>query len=164
MTAVYLLLGSNLGERLPNLQAAINEIKAQTGEVTQLSSVYETEPWGVSEQPAFLNQVACILTDKAPEALLNQLIAIEKKLGRERKGKWTERTIDIDILYYGSEILVKNDLKIPHKELHNRRFTLIPLNEIAPDFKHPVLNLSTAKLLDYCADKLEVKKYGEFKV
>ena len=158
MASVYILLGSNLGDRLANLQAAVTEIKTQAGVVQKLSSIYETEPWGVKEQPAYLNQVLCIGTDKPAEVLMNVLLEIEKKLGRERKGKWTERTIDIDILYYGDEILVTNNLRIPHKELHNRRFTLVPLNEIAPDFKHPVLNLSTTKLLEYCLDKLEVKK------
>ena len=161
MTPVYLLLGSNLGDRLENLQAAVSEIKAQAGELQKLSSVYETEPWGVKDQPVYLNQVLCIHTDKPAEVLINLLLDIEKKLGRERKGKWTERTIDIDILYYGNKILVTNNLKIPHKELHNRRFTLAPLNEIAPDFKHPVLNLTTTKLLEYCPDKLEAKPYKQ---
>ena len=159
MTCVYLLLGSNLGDRLQNLQAATEQLKSHVGEIVKLSSVYETEPWGVSGQPAYLNQVLCVLTDKSPKVLIACLLDIEKKLGRERKSKWAERTIDIDILYYGDEILVTKELQIPHKELHKRRFTLVPLNEIAPDFKHPVLNLTTAKLLEYCPDKLEVKKY-----
>jgi 2-amino-4-hydroxy-6-hydroxymethyldihydropteridine diphosphokinase len=144
---------------LQNLQDALQELKAIVGEVVKLSAVYETEPWGVSDQPAYLNQVLCIVTDKAPTALMDCLLDIEKNLGRERKGKWAERTIDIDILYYGDEIVVTKELKIPHKELHKRRFTLVPLNEIAPDFKHPALNLTTTKLLEYCPDKLEVKKY-----
>ena len=159
LTPVYLLLGSNLGNRLKNLQTAVTEIKAQAGKLQKESAVYETAPWGVQDQPAFLNQVLCISTDKSPEVLMNCLLQIEKKLGRQRKDKWTERTIDLDILYYGSEIVVKKDLKIPHKELHNRQFTLVPLNEIAPDFRHPIFNLSTSNLLEQCGDKLEVHKF-----
>jgi 2-amino-4-hydroxy-6-hydroxymethyldihydropteridine diphosphokinase len=155
LNKVYLLLGSNLGDRLDTLVKA-QKYLSEHGEILSISSVYETKPWGKSNQPNFLNQVLLIETNMSAEELLKKILGIEILLGRVREQKWAERTIDIDILYFNNEIIVTESLKIPHPEIHNRKFTLVPLNEISPDFLHPVFNLSTRQMLERCNDTLEV--------
>ena len=127
-------------------------------EVEQTSSIYETAAWGKTDQQNFLNQVIEISTNLSSTALLERILAIEKQIGRIRKEMWGERIIDIDILYYANEVIKSQRLVIPHPYLHERRFTLEPLHEIAPNFVHPVFNKTTSSLLNECKDRLEVKK------
>lgn len=155
---IYLSIGGNLGDRQLNLRLAIGQISACIGTVITVSSIYETAPWGNSNQPHFLNQVIHIQSDMDAESVLNLCLDIEKQLGRTRQEKWGERLIDIDILYIGNLVISTDSTKIPHPHLHKRRFTLVPLNEIASNFTHPVLNETNEKLLEKCEDKLEVLK------
>jgi len=159
MINVYLLLGSNLGNRLSYLQQAADYINQQTGRVVQSSYVYETQSWGNTTVPDYLNQVLHLQTELLPHDLLAQLLQIELKLGRERTEKWGSRTVDIDILFYGEQVINDVDLVVPHPQLHNRRFTLEPLAEIAPDFVHPVLKKTISLLKIELSDNLQVKKY-----
>ncbi|MDB5272371.1 MAG: folK [Chitinophagaceae bacterium] len=158
MTEVLLLLGSNLEDPASQLTAAILQLQAKAGTVSKLSLVYWSAPWGKTDQPAFLNQVVWLSTSYAADELLAILLSIEQEMGRERVEKWGSRIIDIDILYYGQDIVTRPTLKIPHPEIANRRFVLVPLSEITPEFVHPVLNVSNAVLLERCEDELEVKK------
>jgi len=157
---VYLLLGSNLGDRLQVMQTARELIQKEIGEIHAISSVYETAPWGVLDQPAFLNQVVKIQTELEPEEVLRIILEIEHELGRVRYERWGARVIDIDILYFRNLILNSARLTIPHPRLHERRFTLAPLAEIAPDYVHPVLNRSSLQLLASCPDDSEVKIFS----
>ncbi len=152
MDKVFLLLGSNLGDRKLVLKEASALITQQVGLITQTSSCYETAPWGVLEQPVFLNQVLAVETMLTPEKVLTAILAIEKALGRVRFERWGARTIDIDILYYNNMVVQQNQLTIPHPSMHQRRFTLVPLHEIAPDFIHPILHKSNHQLLSECTD------------
>jgi len=159
MIHVYLLLGSNLGNRLKYLQQAAQFISEQTGLIVLQSVVYETQSWGNTQVPNYLNQVILLQTDLLPHVLLHKLLLIELLLGRERLEKWGARTIDIDILFYGNEIINDADLVVPHPQLHNRRFTLEPLAEIAPALVHPVFNKTINVLKTELHDELEVKEY-----
>jgi len=152
---VFLLLGSNMGDKRQQLATAVEKIGSSNSIIKQ-SCVYETAAWGNTDQPSFYNQVIQIRTDYEPDILLQLLLQIELQMGRERDEKWGERIIDIDILYYDDQIVNTNTLTIPHPEIPNRRFTLVPLVEIAGGFVHPKLNLSQDKLLSVCQDKLEV--------
>jgi len=158
MINVYLLLGSNLGNRELFLEQAAVHINAEAGEVVQRSGVYETQSWGKTDEPDYLNQVLLINTTLGAKDLLNKLLNIELLLGRERQQKWGSRTVDIDILFYNNEIINEPGLTIPHPELHKRRFTLEPLDEIAPGLMHPVLKRTVKTLKSELQDKLEVKK------
>ena len=155
----FLLLGSNLGERAQVLKNAADIIDKKIGEVKIYSSIYETLAWGNEEQPAFLNQVIIVETSLKPEDLLITINDIEKELGRVRHKKWGERLIDIDILYFDESVISTENLTIPHPEISNRRFTLIPLIEIAANFVHPVNGKTQKELLVDCRDDLEVIKY-----
>jgi len=159
-TRVYLLLGSNLGNRLLQINLAKIEIETHCGMISTASKIYETAPWGDENQPGFLNQVIEIESGIAPADLLKQLQNIEKTIGREKTHKWGPRIIDIDILFYGELIIHTKDLIIPHPELHKRRFTLVPLAEIAPSFFHPGLNKTVKTLLDECGNTLDVYEYN----
>jgi len=162
---IILLLGSNLGDRLSNLNKAYNKISESTREILVSSSIYETEPWGFQHKNLFLNQVLVVNTDLSPESLLHLLLKIEKELGRKRRQKrFQARIIDIDILFYDDLIISTNKLKIPHPKLHERRFVLEPLNEILPDLIHPVLLKSVARLLKESKDPLLVRKLFEKKL
>lgn len=154
---IYLLLGSNLGDRNDNLQQAIKYIWSFS-EIVKISSVYETAPWGVTDQPAFYNQVLEIKTATDPKSLLNEILKIEQLIGRVRKEKWGARIIDIDILYYGNKMLNQKDLIIPHPGIAERRFTLDPLTEIAPDFIHPINKKTNQEMLELLDDQLSVKR------
>jgi 2-amino-4-hydroxy-6-hydroxymethyldihydropteridine diphosphokinase len=158
MKQAFLLLGTNLGDRYKNLLSAMQYIACDEIEVEQTSSIYETAAWGKTDQQNFLNQVIEISTNLSSTALLEKILAIEKQIGRIRKEMWGERIIDIDILYYANEVIKSQRLVIPHPYLHERRFTLEPLHEIAPNFVHPVFNKTTSSLLNECKDLLEVKK------
>lgn len=156
LAQTYLLLGSNLGDRQRILRRAATMISQQVGPITALSSLYETAPWGVKEQPAFLNQVAEVQTDLAPEEVLRHVLEIEQRLGRVRYERWGARHLDIDILYFDSLVMDTARLTIPHPRLHERRFTLVPLVELMPDYVHPVLGQTTLELLATCPDEGEV--------
>lgn len=160
MKGIYLILGSNLGDKFLVIQKATNMIRKRLGEVEAESFIYETEPWGYSRQPKFLNKVVRVNTHFPPEELLKQLKSIETELGRVRKEKWKERLIDIDILYYGDKVVKTESLQIPHPEIANRRFVLVPMNEIAPEEKHPVIGKTQKELLEECKDPLLVEKLG----
>jgi 2-amino-4-hydroxy-6-hydroxymethyldihydropteridine diphosphokinase len=154
----YILLGSNLGNRSGFLKAAIKAIEKQCGIVLKKSSIYETEPWGVIQQPSYLNQVIEINTLLEPEQLLQVLLAIETQLGRIRTTRFAERTIDIDILFINDSIIESTTLTVPHPAMSQRRFVLLPLHEIAPELIHPITRLSITEMLECCSDTLKVEK------
>ncbi|HEX2258676.1 MAG TPA: 2-amino-4-hydroxy-6-hydroxymethyldihydropteridine diphosphokinase [Actinomycetota bacterium] len=133
---VYIGLGSNLGDRLSNLRTAVEQLSSLMPQIVGVSSVYETEPVG-PEQPDYLNAVVCADTDLAPEALLAAMQQIESKLGRTRMTRWGPRTIDLDLLLYGDQIINSKDLKVPHPEITNRAFVLVPLLELQPGLNLP---------------------------
>ena len=161
-TKVFLLTGSNIEPRMAFLQKAEKMIAEQTGVILHRSAIYESEPWGFQTENNFLNRILEIETSLSAEELLEKLLEIEKILGRERTGtNYSSRTIDIDILYFGNSTIQKQSLEVPHPRLHLRRFTLLPLVEIAPDFKHPVLKKTNRELLEMLNDNLEVWKYQE---
>ncbi|GAB4021005.1 2-amino-4-hydroxy-6-hydroxymethyldihydropteridine diphosphokinase [Spirosoma koreense] len=149
---VFLLLGANLGDRFATLRRAAELIAARVGQVVQPSKLYETAPWGVTNQPAYLNQVIAVDTLLSPESVLLQTQAIEQELGRVRREKWGARLIDIDMLYYDQLIRHTDTLTVPHPHLHERRFTLVPLADVAPGFQHPILGKTTLELLADCED------------
>jgi 2-amino-4-hydroxy-6-hydroxymethyldihydropteridine diphosphokinase len=155
---VFLVLGGNLGDRKSNLEKAVLLIEKRIGTIAQRSSLYETKPWGKTDQPDFLNQVLMIKVAQTPAWILQAALHIEHEMGRARNEKWGARLIDIDLLYVGNQILQTDKLILPHPEIAQRRFVLEPLTEIAPDFIHPVLNKSQRQLLAECADTLKVSK------
>ena len=143
---IYIALGTNLGERLDNLHAAIHFMSPDVRVLTE-SHVYETPPWGYENQPAFLNMVVKAETGLEPEPLLNFLKQLEVELGREQNFRWGPRLIDLDILFYGDLILDTPPLIIPHPRLHERAFVLVPLADVASDLTHPVFQRSVNDLL-----------------
>jgi len=159
MNNVYLLLGSNLGNRQENLEKALQQISRQAGPIVTASSVYETAPWGNENQGSFYNQVIEVHTTLAPHALLVNLLVIESLLGRIRgKEKYGPRLIDIDVLFYNDLVINTPELTLPHPYLHTRRFVLVPLNEIKPDLVHPVFQKTLSQLLAECPDTLNVQR------
>lgn len=160
MHKVFLLLGGNLGDRCSNLQKARELIGQQAGKVVKESSYFETEPWGFHHDQAFLNRVLLIETELDPGILLRTVLSIEQKLGRVRNYHegYRGRTIDIDILFYDHLVMKEKELTIPHPLLQERRFTMEPLAEIAPDFVHPVFGETMEQLLQQCPDSSKVVK------
>ena len=160
MVNVFLGLGANKGDRLKFLTDAVNELEKNPDiKVIKSSSIYETEPWGNKTLSKFLNSVIEIETELKSLELLQELKQVEKEVGRSGNEKWTDREIDIDILFYGSNIVHNPALDIPHSEVQNRRFVLVPLKEIAPEFIHPVLNKSIMELLEITGDDSGVNEY-----
>ena len=155
MKGVYLLLGSNLGDKRNQLSIARDHLKAYFN-LEICSGLYQSEAWGIEDQPSFINQVLKGSCDLPPEVLLERILEIEKIMGRERNVKWGERLIDIDILYFGNQIIDQKSLQIPHPFIHKRRFTLQPIADISPGLVHPQLNRTQAQLLDCCEDPLKV--------
>ena len=158
---VFLLLGSNIHPRTGYLKKAIGLINSSLGKVTLASALYESEPWGFEAPVAFLNQVLCVETAGDPLDVLKKTQEIEQKLGRvsKTKGAYSSRTLDIDMLFYDDEVVQLPELTVPHAQMANRRFTLMPLAEVAPGKIHPVLNKTCRQLLDDCDDDSKVWKF-----
>ncbi len=160
MPDVYLILGGNLGDRNGNLQKASRLISGNIGKIANKSSVYETEPWGFEHRLNFLNQVVKSDTSLKPGEVLEEIIKIEKLCGRKRQSKVYEaRIIDIDILFYNSEVIKSDRLIIPHPKIQERMFVLAPMAELQPDFIHPELKASVSYLKDKCRDTRWVRIY-----
>jgi 2-amino-4-hydroxy-6-hydroxymethyldihydropteridine diphosphokinase len=160
MKVVFLGLGTNLGNRESNLKGAVAKVEEHIGPVLKCSSVYETEPWGFQAEDQFLNMVLKVNTELSPSGLLGRILMIEALLGRVRSEKqYSSRVIDIDILLYYDQLIDEESLKIPHPKLHERKFVLVPLNEIAPETVHPVLKKTITSLLKDCKDKGKVRKF-----
>jgi 2-amino-4-hydroxy-6-hydroxymethyldihydropteridine diphosphokinase len=160
MASVYLGLGSNLGERLDHIRLASAHINGLIGRISTASGIYETEPWGYESKNAFLNQVIMVDSDLLPQQVMQAIGAIEQKMGRSGEaGKYTDRIIDIDLLFYDDHIIFTCALNIPHPRIAGRKFVLKPLAEIAADMIHPVLNKSISQLLAECEDNGRVELY-----
>lgn len=159
MNTAILLIGGNLGNRIEHLQQAIQIIDQQAGRVIKASALYETAPWGNVQQPDYLNQALQVQTLLAPLPLLHTLLNIERNIGRIRQQMWGARVIDIDIIFYNNEVISLPELKVPHPRMQNRQFVLVPLNEILPDWVHPVLQQDIRTLLADCKDELRAVKY-----
>ncbi|MFN8357932.1 MAG: 2-amino-4-hydroxy-6-hydroxymethyldihydropteridine diphosphokinase [Spirosomataceae bacterium] len=160
-TEAYFLLGSNLGDRVLLLQQARALLQQKTGAIVRQSAIYETAAWGFTDQPAFLNQVVVIQTNLHPTELLKQIRYTEEALGRVRYEKWGSRLIDVDLLYYGDLAMQSPDLVVPHPFIQERRFTLVPLVEVAPGLMHPLLRLTNQQLLTACSDNSQVVRFEE---
>mgnify|MGYP001626246962 CR=1 FL=1 len=145
---VYVAFGSNLGDRKSNILLAIDEMKKKSMEFLRISPMYETEPYGLKDQPKFINCAALVKTSYAPMELMDTLLDIEKSLGRVRTTKWGPRVIDIDIIFYDNRMINFVDLIIPHPDMQNREFVLKPLADIAPNYVHPKLKKSVVELLN----------------
>ncbi len=160
--SVFILLGSNQGNREQLLHQAYDKIGERCGRIVAQSPVYESEPWGFEAQQWFLNQVLEVATFMTPDNLMLTLLDIEKDLGRDRvtphKG-YASRPMDLDILYFGNRVIDTQLVTAPHPRLHQRRFTLLPLCDLAPDFKHPTLKKTNRQILDACDDLCNVKLY-----
>jgi 2-amino-4-hydroxy-6-hydroxymethyldihydropteridine diphosphokinase len=153
---VVLILGGNLGDREELINQAVKLI-SEKNRLMAKSAIYETQAWGNVAHGNFLNQVIQLETSLSPEKLLERIWQIEEKLGRNRTETWGDRTMDIDVLYYGDEVIGTPELAIPHRFIQERRFVLVPLSEILPDMIHPVLGKSNRKLLEECQDSCEVR-------
>ena len=158
MTEVILHLGTNVGFKEINLELARIMISNHIGPLQRLSSIYETEAWGGVEQESFLNQAVSVTSLLSVREVLSSIQLIEAKMGRQREQHWGPRIIDIDILFYGDDIVDIPDLKIPHRELSKRNFVLQPLLELCPDKVHPELGKSIRQLAEACEDSLAVQK------
>ncbi len=156
---VYLGIGTNLGDREENISEALRLIWEHIGQVKMLSSLYETEPWGFESESNFLNMAVEVSTRLKPSGLLGRILMIEAQMGRLREGrKYVSRVIDIDILLYGDKVFEEKSLVIPHPKLHERKFALVPLNEITGGLVHPKLGKTIKALLKECPDKSKVRK------
>ncbi len=159
MNTLYLLLGSNLGNSRSRLTRAISLIEKKIGKVTRHSDLYSTAAWGNISQPDFLNQVIVAETALTAAAAMQTILGIEAQMGRIRTVKNAPRVIDIDILFFNREIINIPGLVVPHPQIQNRRFVLVPMNQLSPNLKHPVLNKTIHQLLIHCPDTLNVKKF-----
>ena len=159
MEKVYLCLGGNIGDTRNYLQNAVAMIGRRIGRVVSQSAVYQSEPWGFNAEQMFLNQVVVAETELEPHAVLELCLQIEAELGRTRSGNGYEpRTIDIDIVFFGQQIVNQPDLQVPHPLMHRRNFVLRPLCDVAADFVHPIFGLTVRQLADICDDKAVVRK------
>ena len=155
---IFLLLGSNEGDPVVNLKTAREHIGKNVGKVVACSSLYRSAAWGMKDQPDFLNQVVEVKSAHSPEALLEKILQIEQQMGRVRREKWGPRLIDIDLLFHGDKIVTTATLVLPHPGIPERKFTLEPLAEIAPEFLHPVSKKTVRDLLRDCRDTLAVER------
>lgn len=163
MAVVYLSLGSNLDDRVGYIQQAVSLLsKADDFKIVRTSTLYETEPWGNKDQEWFINAVIEAKTNFSPTELLHHCQQVEQNLGRIREGvpRWGERTIDIDILLYGKEIINLPELTVPHPRMHERAFVLVPMLELVPLLKHPILNKSISELHEALVAPEDVFLYG----
>ena len=159
MEKVYLCLGGNIGDTRNYLQNAVAMIGRRIGRIVSQSAVYQSEPWGFNAEQMFLNQVVVAETELEPHAVLELCLQIEAELGRTRSGNGYEpRTIDIDIVFFGQQIVNQPDLQVPHPLMHRRNFVLRPLCDVAADFVHPVFGLTVKQLAAICDDKAVVRK------
>ena len=160
MAIAYISLGSNLGSKLHNINKAVALIAEECGTINNISAFYETEPWGFESDKKFLNQVLSLTTGLTPSELLSGLLSIEKMMGRtrERSRTYTSRIIDLDILFYDQKIIREENLTIPHPQIQNRSFILVPLMEIAASFVHPQLNKTIERLTQDCMDNSFIRK------
>jgi 2-amino-4-hydroxy-6-hydroxymethyldihydropteridine diphosphokinase len=156
----YLSLGSNLGDRAANLRLALEGL-GRLGTVEAVSAFYETEPVGLTSQPWFLNCAAKLDTEKMPRQLISGILNLEQAMGRQRKQKNGPRIIDIDILLFGTSVVDTPSLTVPHPRLHERRFVLEPLTEIAPDVRHPVFKRTIRELRDALPAGQAVRRLAE---
>ena len=158
MNKVYLLLGSNIGDSMQHLKTAKKHLAKKLGSIKRVSSVYSTAAWGKRDQQDFLNQIIIIETQHEAVQALDIILAIEQEMGRIRTQKNAPRIIDIDILFFNKEIIKTASLVVPHPLLQDRKFVLVPLNELSPLWKHPVFKVSVHQLLLKCKDPLAVDK------
>jgi len=159
MNKVYLSLGSNRGGRTAHLKNAIDLLSEWAGEVTVVSSLYETPPWKMEDETNFINQALLLETEMSAAQLIDTIILIESMMGRQRSAnKYEPRKIDIDVLFFNNEIINTDELTVPHPLLQERKFVLVPMAEIAPEFIHPVFKKSISRLLNECEDKSEIQK------
>lgn len=157
-STAYLMLGSNQEEPLNQLSKAIDLINTKAGKIINRSSIYQTAAWGNTHQPDFLNQIVVLKTEMEPEKLMGTLLSIEAEMGRTRTYKYAPRIIDIDILFYDNLTASYPTLILPHPAIGDRRFVLVAMQEIAPDFLHPTYKKNTRELLAVCKDALDVRK------
>jgi 2-amino-4-hydroxy-6-hydroxymethyldihydropteridine diphosphokinase len=160
VATVYLALGSNLGDREGHLGRALLSLRARGVRIGAVSSLYETDPVGGPPQGPYLNLVAVAETSQGPEALLRSALAVEAEAGRIRGLRNAARTLDVDVLFHGDDVRRTPGLTLPHPRLHERRFVLVPLVEIAPGLRHPVLGRTAAELLDECPDRSRVERWA----
>ena len=161
MERCFILFGSNMGDKNRIYVQACLLINNRCGRIVAQSSAYESEPWGFEAKEWFLNRLIVVETELEPEEMMRRLLDIETELGRVRHpeaGGYTSRTADLDILYYGSRIVLTDSLTIPHPRLHQRRFALLPMCEVAPQFVHPAFSFTQTELLRRCRDFSEVRK------
>ena len=160
MEVSYLMLGGNIGDRMYYLRRSVEMLRHSAGKIIAVSSVYESEPWGFDDPQWFLNQAVAIETNLAPYKLLECIRQIEQTLGRlHTNNGYQARTIDIDILLYGSLVINSSELVIPHPHMTERMFVLQPMTELAPDIEHPVLRRTMTYLSEHCSDARRVIIY-----
>lgn len=160
MNGIYLITGGNLGDRVKNLMATKDQLILHGIQIVRSSAIYESEAWGLKDSPNYLNQVHEVACKLTPQELLSVCLQIERHLGRIRAGHWSPRTVDIDILIFGSETIAEEHLKIPHPRMAQRRFVLTPLAELCSGCIHPVFHKSFEQLLTDCPDPLQVWKFS----
>ena len=158
MAKAYIILGGNIGNVQANFSRAEKQIEKLIGPIWRTSSIYKTAAWGYNDQPDFLNKIIISETMLSPYEVMQQCLGIEKKLGRRRDFKNAPRTIDIDLLFLDKEVIDMAGLQLPHPRIAERKFVLVPLNELSPNFKHPVSGKTIHQLLTDCGDPLPVAK------
>jgi 2-amino-4-hydroxy-6-hydroxymethyldihydropteridine diphosphokinase len=156
MNKIFLITGGNIGDRKKNLETAAGLIQEQVGTIIESSKIYETDAWGITNQPAFYNQIHLVESKFSAKEILNKILNIEAEMGRVRTIKNAARIIDIDILFFNNEIISEPNLIVPHPQIINRRFVLMPLNELVPEMIHPVFKKNIYELLKNCKDELRV--------